>query len=530
MKKILILIFLIPVCVFGQTESDTLHIGVDVSSLNNRMKELNHLFQANLETKPSQSLKYATDMLELSKATDNAKGKLIALNHLAKVNKALGNRVQSIENSMLILELEEMIVLQRMQEDYLLLYNQYNQKGDVKSALEYFRLYTAVTDSISKRENDKQSTELKKLQNQAGEVIVKDLEIKKLAAGKASSDKQLKMAKLEVERNASRINILRKDQAIKEMELEEVTLEKEKKVKELAMLQKNKEIKELELKQLKFQEEKRENKIRILNQEKEINELELEKEKTVRTFAITVSVLLLITAFVLYNRYSHKKEINIQLASANEQINHEKDLSDKLLLNILPAKVANDLKTNGFSEPRYFDDVTVYFSDFVGFTKRSSNFEPKELIKELNEIFTEFDNIIERNNCERIKTIGDAYLAVCGMPESNDNHSENIINSAIGIIEYLRERNKTSLILWEPRIGIHSGRVVGGVVGIKKYIYDVFGDTINTASRMESYSESMMINVSNVTYEFVKDKFKFTKRKPILVKGKGVVQMYFVDC
>ena len=525
--KVVLFFLITSVCVFGQSENDTLSVDSGEILFIERLSELNELYYENLESEPKLSLKNATDMLELSKATNNAKSKLVALNLLAKVNLVLGNRVQSIENSMRILELEEIIVLEKMREDYLKLYDQYNKKGDNKNALEYFKLYTAITDSIIKRENSKYISELR---NKAGEVIVKELELQKLAEDKAASDKQLKMVKSEVEKNSDRIKILRKDKAIKELELKEVTLEKEKKTKELAMLQKDKAIKELELSQLKSQEEKKENLIKILNQEKEINQLELEQEKSARTFAFIASGLLLITAFVLYNRYSHKKKINIKLASANEQINHEKELSDKLLLNILPAKVANDLKKHGFSEPRYFDNVTVYFSDFVGFTKRSSHFEPKELIEELNEIFTEFDNIIERNSCERIKTIGDAYLAVCGMPESNENHSENILKSAIEIVKYLRKRNQSSMIQWEPRIGIHSGRVVGGVVGIKKYIYDVFGDTINTASRMESYSEPMKINVSDVTYNNIKDKCTFVKRKPILVKGKGIIQMYFADC
>nr|MBC8386048.1 adenylate/guanylate cyclase domain-containing protein [Candidatus Cloacimonadota bacterium] len=174
-------------------------------------------------------------------------------------------------------------------------------------------------------------------------------------------------------------------------------------------------------------------------------------------------------------------------------------------------------------------DVTVYFSDIVGFTKKSSELEPKILIGELNDIFTAFDNIIEEHECERIKTIGDAYMAVCGLPEANGYHAENVIKSAIEIIKYIKHRNDYSEIKWEIRIGIHTGRVVGGVVGIKKYIYDVFGNTINTASRMESNSEPMKINISETTYKLVKDKFRFIERSPLEVKGIGNFKMYFVD-
>jgi len=206
----------------------------------------------------------------------------------------------------------------------------------------------------------------------------------------------------------------------------------------------------------------------------------------------------------------------------------EREKSEKLILNILPAKIVNDLKEKGKADPEKFENVTVYFSDLVGFTKMSNSLEPKILINELNELFTAFDNIIEENNCERIKTIGDAYLCVCGMPEKNECHAENILNSSIQIINYLSERNENSKITWEMRIGIHSGVVVGGVVGLKKYIYDVFGDTINTASRMESHSEPMKINVSETTYNLLKDKFAFQPRGEFDVKGKGKMKMYFL--
>lgn len=164
----------------------------------------------------------------------------------------------------------------------------------------------------------------------------------------------------------------------------------------------------------------------------------------------------------------------------------------------------------------------------MNFTEESGKLEPRRLIGELNEIFTEFDGIIEKNHCERIKTIGDAYLCVCGMPEPNPRHAENILDSAIGIIRYLEKRRPRCGVRWKMRIGIHTGRVVGGVVGVKKYIYDVFGDTINTASRMETNSEPMKINISETTFHLVKDKYNFIERGSFSVKGKGEMRMYFV--
>lgn len=218
-----------------------------------------------------------------------------------------------------------------------------------------------------------------------------------------------------------------------------------------------------------------------------------------------------------------------RIRQQKEIIEIEKDKSEKLLLNILPEMVANDLKRTGKTLPEVFENVTVYFSDVVGFTKMSTKMNPQLLIAELNDIFTVFDNIIENNECERIKTIGDAYLMVCGMPKENPNHAYNVVKSSIEIIKYLQKRNKTSEITWEIRIGIHTGKVVGGVVGIKKYIYDVFGDTINTASRMESNSKPMHINVSETTYNIVKNDFPFVKRELMEIKGKGTMNMYFLS-
>ncbi|TGO03412.1 hypothetical protein PN36_06570 [Candidatus Thiomargarita nelsonii] len=218
-----------------------------------------------------------------------------------------------------------------------------------------------------------------------------------------------------------------------------------------------------------------------------------------------------------------------KLARQREELRELNATKDRLLLNLLPSQIIDDLKTSGKTEPQPFENVSVFFSDFVGFTEISSNLEPRIIIDELNDIFTHFDEMMEKNNCERIKTIGDAYLAVSGMPNPNQNHAKSLINAGIEIIEYLNVRNQTSEIKWQPRIGIHSGKVVGGLVGIKKYIYDVFGDTINTASRMETYSESMKINVSDTTYQLVKDEFQFLERETLFVKGKGQMKMYFVN-
>jgi len=203
--------------------------------------------------------------------------------------------------------------------------------------------------------------------------------------------------------------------------------------------------------------------------------------------------------------------------------------TEALLNNILPEKVISDLKESGKSRPELFHDVTVLFSDFVEFTDLSSKTDPETLINELSDIFTAFDEIMENNRCERIKTIGDAYLAVCGMPNRDSEHAVNITRAALEMIEYLKKRNETHNIRWQARVVIHSGAVVGGIVGTKKYIYDIFGDTVNTASRVENSSESMRVTVSETTYNLIADSFTCTPRGATELKGKGNVNLFFVE-
>ncbi|MEA3494635.1 MAG: adenylate/guanylate cyclase domain-containing protein [Bacteroidota bacterium] len=248
------------------------------------------------------------------------------------------------------------------------------------------------------------------------------------------------------------------------------------------------------------------------------------------SYFLILIILIYITIKISSYRLRKKNErLEVIIKERTKEIAEEKDKSDKLLLNTLPVKVVDELKEKGKVEPENFNDVTVYFSDVVGFTNKSTKMEPKELIDELSDIFTAFDDIMTKYNCERIKTIGDAYMAVCGMPEPNEKHAENMLMASLEIMEYLKSRNnnKDSKQKWEIRIGLNSGKVTGGIVGVRKYIYDVFGDTINTASRMESSSEPMKINVSEATFNLLKNDFKFINRGKIEAKGKGEINMFF---
>lgn len=218
-----------------------------------------------------------------------------------------------------------------------------------------------------------------------------------------------------------------------------------------------------------------------------------------------------------------------QIKNAEQVIIQEKEKSDKLLLNILPHQIAEELKNKGVVKPKVFEDVSVLFCDIVDFTSKASLMDSELLIAELNEIFTAFDDIMDNNKCERIKTIGDAYMAVCGINIKNINHATILTKASLEMIRYIEKRNQKAIHKWEVRCGINSGKIVGGIVGVKKYIYDIFGDTINVAARMEHHSQPMNLNVSEVTYFKIKENFRCIERIPIEVKGKGIMKMYFVN-
>ncbi len=199
----------------------------------------------------------------------------------------------------------------------------------------------------------------------------------------------------------------------------------------------------------------------------------------------------------------------------------ERKKSDGLLLNILPEEVAKELKAKGATTARHYDNVTVLFTDFVNFTQVGEHMSPQGLIDELHACFRAFDEITTKYQIEKIKTIGDAYLAVCGLPLPDAQHAENVVKAALEISAFMADRlaklgsNRTFAL----RVGIHSGTVVAGIVGVKKFAYDIWGDTVNTAARMEQNSESSKINLSQTTYDLVKDTVKCTYRGEIDVKG-----------
>lgn len=214
-------------------------------------------------------------------------------------------------------------------------------------------------------------------------------------------------------------------------------------------------------------------------------------------------------------------------------LNQERRRSDRLLLNVLPEPVARELKIYERVEPREYESATVLFTDFVGFTRIAEGFTPQQLVSELDFCFRRFDVIARRHNLEKIKTIGDAYMAVGGVPEPNATHARDCTRAALEIARFVAEtrakRIETGLPYWDVRVGVHTGELVAGVIGREKFSYDVWGDTVNTASRMESAGAPGRVNVSRATYELLKDEFVFEYRGRVEAKGKGEVEMFFVN-
>ncbi|MES2618642.1 MAG: adenylate/guanylate cyclase domain-containing protein [Bacteroidota bacterium] len=225
---------------------------------------------------------------------------------------------------------------------------------------------------------------------------------------------------------------------------------------------------------------------------------------------------------------NQNKTLEEKVLERTEQLQSEKKKSDDLLLNILPGEIAEELKTFGKSEARLYNNVSVLFTDFVNFTGISEKLSPTVLVEQIDFYFKAFDDIIGKYGLEKIKTIGDAYLAVCGMPNEAEQHAIQTVRAAKEMNEFVRNK-KSEGGLFDVRIGIHSGPVVAGIVGVKKFAYDIWGDTVNMANRMESSGESGRVNISGTTYELVKEHFDCEYRGKIEVKSKGTTDMYFVN-
>ncbi len=273
-----------------------------------------------------------------------------------------------------------------------------------------------------------------------------------------------------------------------------------------------------------YEYEKKEAVLKAEQEKKDaITRAEISKQKLVRNTFVGGFIIVLLFAGVFFRQ--------------RNRIAKEMEVSDKLLLNILPSEVAIELKEKGYADAKHFDEVTVMFTDFKGFTQIAETLSAVELVAEIDNCFKAFDEITSRYNIEKIKTIGDAYMCAGGLPVTNKTNAVDVVKAAIEIRNFM-EQHQSEILKpkFEIRIGIHTGPVVAGIVGVKKFAYDIWGDTVNIAARMESSGEAGKVNISGSTYELVKDltegkpsTFKFEYRGKVLAKNKGEIDMYFVE-
>ncbi len=257
------------------------------------------------------------------------------------------------------------------------------------------------------------------------------------------------------------------------------------------------------------------------------HEAEIASQKAQKRLFLLGGIGVLLLAAGLWNRLRFMRRSRASLAL-------EKDRSEELLLNILPRDVADELKAKGRSEARHIEQVTVLFTDFKGFTEASERLSASALVAEVDACFQAFDGIMERFGVEKIKTIGDAYMAAGGLRQATGGSATDVVRAGLAMQTFLIQRklhhDQRGTTCFDMRVGIHTGPVVAGIVGVKKFQYDIWGDTVNTASRMESSGEVGHVNISESTHALVKDEpeFTFTTRGKVLAKGKGELHMFFV--
>ncbi len=278
--------------------------------------------------------------------------------------------------------------------------------------------------------------------------------------------------------------------------------------------------------QFDFDLQKKQGEINLLTKDKALIDVELKRQQFVKKALLVGLGLVFLITILVYRNYRAK-------VKTNKILDQQKDEIEELLLNILPAEVAKELQVDGRAVPRNYELVSVMFTDFKGFTTIADKMLPQDLIEELNTCFMAFDQIIEKNNIEKIKTIGDSYMCAGGIPTPDENHVENIIKASLEIRDFIYQynvqRKEAGLEPWELRIGIHVGPIVAGVVGKKKYAYDIWGSTVNIASRMESSGVPGKVNISSTVFELIKDKYKCNYRGKVYAKNVGEIDMYFLE-
>jgi len=434
------------------------------------------------------------------------------------------------------------------------------------NALEFFRKHLVLRDSFSLEEKIRQqqllqqSIQLERAEKETKLLIInRDMQELTIAQLKAEADNQrlaFKNKEAELIAGEKEKEILAKENLIKASELEiqagenqraqqELELSRQRllssqKEKEVATLQQKEALQELEIQNQEAQIAAKQKEKDLILRDKELGDLELAKQNERVQFFYGLGVLMGLILLIIGGGLLYSNKLNQQLNQKNKaieiqkaEITTERNKSDQLLLNILPEETARELKEKGFASPKSYENATVMFTDFSGFTRIASTMSPEQLIQELNYCFSSFDSILEKHGLEKIKTIGDAYMCVAGVPREDPEHCVTAIRAGQEIVAFMDQRilekKEAGVDYWHMRMGLHSGPVVAGVVGAKKFAYDIWGDAVNIASRMESSGAEGRINISESSYQLVKHAFDCEPRGKILAKNVGEVNMYFVS-
>jgi len=422
------------------------------------------------------------------------------------------------KNTQLVLEiLPQLVEIEKRYSNYQAAYNHtedaLNLLKDAKPSTSSSRP-PSYSGARFSRENRELSQQKRQLEDEIAQLRREKATIREDKTVLAEKEKQLDFEKTTIEEERSKI----------EAEREEIVATLQKKEARINRMSKEQLIAETKI----LEREKAINELKMKKQEQD---LALLKSRERSRYLLLASALGLLLTLFLFLRFRANKKAQKVLEEKNKLIEDERERSDDLLKNILPASIAEELKEKGVARARRYENATVMFSDFKNFTKISEQLTPEQLVQELDTCFKGFDQIIAQYNLEKIKTIGDAYMVASGL---NDRYSVplDIVKAALDMQEFLDDlkvdRIRQGIPHFEARIGIHSGPVVAGVVGLSKFTYDIWGDTVNIAARMEANCEPGQINVSEETYRLIKYNFKCRYRGKISAKNKGEIDMYYV--
>ena len=450
---------------------------------------------------------------------------------LKKYNEAIVHNKQTIsiakENDFDVILAEAYLVASQIDE----------ATGNNFSALNNYKEYLILVNRTEAREKQKAEA----LWKRQYEVERAEKEFTLLIANEELEDFELQQLRLEKEKSNAELSLLKQKQESKDIELQNQVLKaneanqqleisrsklkSQQQASEIENLKKDQQISELIIENQKNKENEDRIAIEILKKDNELALMDAEKQRNVKNRARWIgglfAIILVIVVLFFFSERRNRKTIAA-----------EKRKSDNLLLNILPKEIADEIKTSGKAVPKTYNSVSVLFTDFSGFTRLSEKMDPSEVLRNLETMFLMFDEIAEQNNMERIKTIGDGYMCAGGLPVPNDDNARKAVQAGLEFLKatsnFNNEQKNKGLPPWNLRVGINTGPVVAGVIGIKKFAYDIWGDTVNLASRAESHGIENQLNITENTYNMVKDTFECEHRGEIDVKNLGRVNMYIV--